>query len=65
MERNVSAIKNVSAVNVLHNVAKDNEKTTDNEKTEDDEPPSKYQRSHSTESLQDDLDLFNWLSKMF
>jgi hypothetical protein len=38
------------------------------EKTKDDEPPLKCQRSStstSTESLQDDLDLFNWLSNMF
>jgi MoaA/NifB/PqqE/SkfB family radical SAM enzyme len=43
--------------NVLHNVGTDS--------------PSKYQRtsssssSHSTESLHEDLDLFNWLSNMF
>jgi hypothetical protein len=48
-------------VHVLHNV------TTDNEKTENDEPPSKLQRlrSTSTESLQDDLDLFSWLNSLF
>jgi hypothetical protein len=52
--------KNNNLENVLHKVG-----------TEIDEPPSKYQRtsssssSASTESLNEDLDLFNWLSNMF
>ena len=51
--------KKKDVCNILHNVA------ADNETTNDDEPPLKFQRMSSTESLQEDLDLFSWLSKMF
>ena len=58
--------KKKDVCNILHNVA------ADNETTNEDEPPLKIQRSSrssssssSTETLRDDLDLFNWLSKMF
>ena len=51
--------KKKDVCNILHNVA------AENETTNDDEPPLKFQRMSSTESLQEDLDLFSWLIKMF